>query len=335
MWGALRSDSIASAEPREAELGRSTVLEKYQRLEAEGIWRPGPDSQRRDVIVSIGEATLTISDLNESVLTHWSLPALERANPGTGPAVYSPGADATDTLEIADAQMIDALEQVSRAIRRGQARPGRLRGGLLLLVGVLLAAVVVLWLPGAVSRYTASILPDAARVSIGRAVLADIPRVSGTPCVGTAGARALVVLKTRLFPKKERRLVVLPSALAGTAHLPGGILLVGHELVEDHETPVPLAEALVAEDLEAALTDPVETLLREAGVFASLRLLTTGHLSDADISRHTERLMLPSDPKVAPSVIRAALTAKGIGGADDPPFLNDSDWLALQQICER
>ena len=53
-----------------------TVLAEYQRLEAEGVWRADEDAQRRDVIVSIGEATLTLTDLNEVALTHWSLPAI-------------------------------------------------------------------------------------------------------------------------------------------------------------------------------------------------------------------------------------------------------------------
>ena len=59
-----------------------TVLAKYQRLEAEGIWRADPEAQRQDVIVAIGEATLTISAANGTALAHWSLPAIERLNPG-------------------------------------------------------------------------------------------------------------------------------------------------------------------------------------------------------------------------------------------------------------
>ncbi len=315
-------------------MGRATVLEKYQRLEAEGIWRPDADSQRRDVIVSIGEATLTISDPNETVLTHWSLPAIVRTNPGTRPAIYSTGAEASDTLEISDTEMIDSLERVFRAIRRGQARPGRLRGGLFVLITLILLAIVFLWLPGAVIRYTASIIPDAPSASIGRAILADIPRVSGAPCASPAGTRALEALEARLFPGGKRRLIVLPSALTGTAHLPGGILLVGHELVEDYETPVPLAEALIAEDLEAALTDPVEAMLRDAGLMAAFRLLTTGKLAEEDLSRHAERLMLPSEPQVARGALRAAVGARELGEGTTMPILNDSDWIALQQICE-
>ena len=55
-----------------------TALQKYERLEATGLWRETPDGQRREVVVSIGDATLVISDLNDTALTHWSLAAVER-----------------------------------------------------------------------------------------------------------------------------------------------------------------------------------------------------------------------------------------------------------------
>ena len=43
-----------------------TALSKYDRLEASGLWRPTPQDQRREVVVSIGDATLVISDMNDS-----------------------------------------------------------------------------------------------------------------------------------------------------------------------------------------------------------------------------------------------------------------------------
>ena len=58
-----------------------TALKKYARLEATALWRAGPDVQRREVIVSIGDATLVISDLKDQALTHWSLAAVDRAKP--------------------------------------------------------------------------------------------------------------------------------------------------------------------------------------------------------------------------------------------------------------
>ena len=95
-----------------------TVLAEYQRLEAEGVWRASRDAQRRDVTVSIGKATLTITAPNGTALTHWSLPAVVRLNPGETPAVFGPGRDPTETLEIAETEMVEAIDRVLSAIRR-------------------------------------------------------------------------------------------------------------------------------------------------------------------------------------------------------------------------
>ena len=72
---------------------RSTALTQFQRLEAAGSWRPAPGEKLREVIVSIGEATLILSDpKSDAPLTHWSLPAVERLNPSVTPAIYTPAA---------------------------------------------------------------------------------------------------------------------------------------------------------------------------------------------------------------------------------------------------
>ena len=59
-------------------VSKMTALSKYDRLEATGLWRINPSEQRREVVVSIGDATLIISDINDTALTHWSLAAVER-----------------------------------------------------------------------------------------------------------------------------------------------------------------------------------------------------------------------------------------------------------------
>ncbi len=305
-------------------LSRTTVLEQYQRLEAEGIWRPEPDAQRRDVIVSIGEATLTLSDPNEQVLTHWSLAALYRMNPGVRPAIYTPGADAPDTLEIADKEMIDALQKVLKAIRRGQARPGRLRASILIGATALIVLLMLFWMPRAVTSYTASILPEVAGASIGDDVLSQIYRVTGAPCSNPAGLRALAALETRLFPEATRDIVVLPSALSGTAHLPGGRILVDHRLVEDVDTPNVVANAILAEDRALSSGRSVEHLIDALGVGTAFRLLTTGEVHPEAISSYAETL-------VASGV---ALVPNTAAPDDAGPILSDSDWIALQQICE-
>ena len=105
-----------------------TALKKYQKLESPGLWRDTPQDQRRNVVVSFGAASLILSDpKTDLALSHWSLPALERRNPGALPALYAPGHDASETLELDDADMIAALETVQAALATRKARPGRLR----------------------------------------------------------------------------------------------------------------------------------------------------------------------------------------------------------------
>jgi hypothetical protein len=335
-----------------------TVLAKYQRLEAEAIWRPDPEAQRRDVIVSIGDATLTISAPNGEILGHWSLPAILRLNPGETPALYAPGEDTPDVLELSDPEMTDGIEAVLKSIRRGPRHHGRVRaigtGAVLLAV----FAAALFWLPGAITRYTASLVPQAARADIGTRLRAEVRKLTGAPCADPAGLRALETLQRRLFPEGGTRLAVLPSALSETAHLPGGTILIGHKLVEDHESPEVPAGYILAEDLRRAVSDPLERVLADAGLAASLQLLTTGRLDDVALARHAERLVAGQPgPVPQAALIKRLKTADIAGGpyaysidfsgentysliqtrASDTaePLLGDGDWLALQRICER
>ncbi|MGL4279888.1 MAG: hypothetical protein ACRCS0_05955, partial [Albidovulum sp.] len=64
-----------------------TALREYQRLESTGLWRDAPGAQKREVFVAFGDATLVISEAkSHRPLTHWSLPAIQRLNPGQMPA---------------------------------------------------------------------------------------------------------------------------------------------------------------------------------------------------------------------------------------------------------
>ena len=130
-----------------------TALTEYQRLESPGVWRAAPEDQLRDVIVSIGSATLMIYDMGDRPLAHWSLAALERKNPGKFPAIYAPGPDAPEELEIAEETMLDAIETVRSAVARQRPRSGRLR--LVLLASALLTVIglATYWLPDALGLW--------------------------------------------------------------------------------------------------------------------------------------------------------------------------------------
>lgn len=340
-----------------------TALKKYQRLECQGLWRETPEAQRRDVIVSFREASLIISDgRSEAALSHWSLPAVGRLNPGMLPALYGPGADAGETLEIEDRDMIGALETVHDAVEAQRPHPGRMRHWLLggsLLAGL---AITVLWLPGALISHTAQVVPWPKRQEIGRTVLADLQRISGTPCAAVPARRPLARLTGRLFPGPTPPvIVVLREMPVPMAHLPGGILLLNRHLIEDRDSPDVAAGYLLAESVRAVSTDPLVPLLKWVGLRATFGLLTTGRLPPEAIAGYGEALLATAEPAVPDGLLIRGFAAVGVpmtpyAQAVDPqgkttksliaadsslkpqapaprPVLADDDWVALQGIC--
>ena len=141
-----------------------TALVKYDRLESLGLWRDHPQARGKDVVVAFRDATLVLSDpKSDLALSHWSLPAVTRLNPGALPALYAPGAEADETVEIDDPNMIAALDTVHLALMRRKARPGRLRAVILTAATAGTLALGVFWLPDALVRHTASVLPEVSR----------------------------------------------------------------------------------------------------------------------------------------------------------------------------
>ncbi|MFC2970311.1 hypothetical protein [Acidimangrovimonas pyrenivorans] len=336
-----------------------TALKQYQRLESSGLWRETPAAQRRDVIVSFGDASLVLSDSrSDTPLTHWSLPAVIRLNPGETPALYAPGEAASETLELDDATMIEAIETVHRAVEGRRPRPGRLRYGLL---GAGLAAVIAVgaWMPGALIRHTAQVVPFSKRQEIGRMVLADMGRVTGTPCADPQGQMALGRLTARLFGRARVRIAVLRDAPVATAHLPGGLLLLRHDLVENYDGPEIAAGYLLAERARAEAADPLVALLKWAGLRATFRLLTTGSFPAKALHGYGAVLLARAEhPAPLPEAsllarfraagVDSAAYARALGpdpaaagliandpfaGKTPPPLIPDDSWVSLQGIC--
>lgn len=335
-----------------------TALKKYQRLEAPGLWRSSPGAQRRDVYVSIGEATLTISDYNNQALTHWSLAAIGRLNPGKRPALFHPEGDPGETLEISDGEgeMIDAIEHLRKAVDRARPRSGRLRllGGLA--IAFLILAFLFLWLPGGMQRHALSVVPQVTQQKIGNAILQEIAALTGPICSNPEARPALRRLAERL---EADRLVVLSFALDRALALPGGIIVIGKPLVTDHEDPSVVAGYILLEKIRKQRADPLSLLLRDGGVAASFSLLTRGDVpADALRDHALARLETdenPIDPDVLLTAFQAAsvpstpyayavdksgettlplIEADPLRGLDAPPVLRDRDWIQLQSICD-
>ncbi len=334
-----------------------TALKQYQRIEATGLWRPSPDVQRREVVVSIGEATLTISDFNEQALTHWSLAALERQNPGVFPAVFNPDGDPEETLELAESEttMIEAIDRLQRAIDRSRPHPGRLRW--LSVAGVVLAvaALLLLWMPAALQNHVVGVVPDIKRHDIGDAILGRIERVSGRACASEGSQAALDTLAARTGVKA---VIILPAGVQSSLSLPGGIVLLNRALVEDHEDPSVAAGYIIAERARSEAQDPLDDLLDRTGATTAFRLLTTGELTPEIVDTYTEQVLseprpslpdddllavfaqaaLPSTPyayakDVTGETVLGLIEADPMAGRPLQQVLPDRDWVRLQNIC--
>lgn len=347
--------------PRPSRRG-TTALRRYQKLESGGLWRETPQAQLREVVVNLGEASIVLSDPRSgTAVTHWSLPAMERLNPGQTPAAWRPGPDASETLEIDDPDMIAALETVAVAIERSRPKPGRLRQAGTIVAACAALAILIGWMPGAVMRRTAGMLPPVTRGEIGLMVLDDLARLTGPPCTAPAGQAALDRLALRLFgPENTPRLTVVREGLADTLHLPGNRIVLAEALLVVPDGPEVAAGHLVAERLRSTAGDPLLRVLNHAGLLATLRLLATGRLDPAAVAGFAETLLQAPRPAIPDDVLLAALARAELPAAPyayaldpsgestlalieaDPfpsgpprPVLPDEDWVRLQAICSK
>lgn len=335
-----------------------TALKKYQRLECPGLWRETPEAQRREVVVNFRHSSLILSDpRSELALSHWSLPAVERLNPGEMPALYAPGPDEGETLEIEDADMIAALSTVRGALEAARPRPGRLRNWML---GAALVAVVLAGfaMPSAVVSHTLGVLPAATRAKIGEMTLAEMVHLTGAPCSAAMGRAASETLSTRIFGAASVKVLIMRDGLTRPVHLPNQQILLPARLVEQQDNPAPAAGFALAEKLRAETEDPLRPVLQHAGTWNTLRLLTTGNLPASALDGYAETLIGAEPAEVDETALLARFAAAEVPStpyaralgrtatdpliAEDPwsagpprEILSDQDWIGLGSICRQ
>lgn len=339
-----------------------TALKDFEKIEAAGIWRADKDAQRRDVIIALGDATLTLFDMQERALAHWSIPAIARANPGEFPAVYHPDGDPDETLELPEDEtlMIESIEKLRMAVERRRPHPGRLRLTTAIAMIAAIATLGVFWLPDAVRKQTLTALPEIKQREIGAQITEAAERFTGPACYSAATMRGLNDMADRLFPDDLSFIFVVPDGVRDVVVLPGNHYIVGRSLVEDYETPEVLAGYLLAARIRSgdSLAN-TRAVLEQASVLEALRLLTSGDLPQSAADRFAENLLsqvqapLVSEG-ILPAFQRAQLStrpyayavdvtgettlplieADPVRGENPRDILSDSAWVELQGICE-
>lgn len=109
-------------------LQKKQAYDGASQIYAAGKFRPvarDPEARLRGVVVGLREATLVLSDpKTETALSQWSLPAVERLNPGKMPALYGVGDADSETLEIDDPDMALAGNWCARRWSGGASQGG-------------------------------------------------------------------------------------------------------------------------------------------------------------------------------------------------------------------
>jgi hypothetical protein len=150
----------------------------------------------------------------------------------------------------------------------------------------------------------------------------------------------------------------LPSGVPQTAHLPGGVILLHRELLEDYDDPDVVAGYILAETLRAEQSDSLQHMLSFTGTLSVFRLLTTGQLSETTLKQYAEHLLLQSPSQIDMDLLIEQFSAQRLRAApyayaldvtgeqtlalieaDDAatvqfePSLSDNYWIRLQTIC--
>ena len=292
-----------------------TALEQYTRLETLGQWRESPEAEPKEVIVSFGNATLLLSDVNENPLGHWAMAATLRISLDGSRAVYTPDTEDYETLEIDDAQMVEAIAQVSRVVTASKRKTPWLRWGyvaLFLSIGIVMVQATPDLLREQAVRMTS---PESAR-KLGR----DMVEALTFPiCREPRADAAKTQLQLRAFPNDDVLLMVTSSSIQVNI-LPGNIILLGDTLLRYLQSADDLAAimgVLVAQDTDNAT---VAGLFQDSTARELLGYITSGTLSDVRIKLAAHHAIETQNTPTLASIERTQI-------------LRDQDWVALQGIC--
>ena len=301
-----------------------TALKAYERLECTGLWRSGPAMQRREVVVSCGQATLILTDMQNRPLAHWSLAAIDVQTHKEDAATLRPAPGSEESLEISDKTMLEALQKVQKAIDRSRPHPGRLRFILAVSSVVLLSFVTLIWGTQAMVSYASNVLPEAKRAQLGRALVERIGQLAGPYCTSPEGIRSAALLVERLAPKAALELRVLPGQRTAPIVLPGGKVILFDNMVGQSDDPAVTAAYVAAAIATLNDADPLGFYLEDAGPFVSISLITSNELSNRQLDQ-LAKIALSDQRRQASAAQPPASTAL--------PALPDGAWLGLQAIC--
>ncbi len=330
-----------------------TALDEFDRLEAVAVLKRSADDPGQEVVVTLGEATLTMNKLSnkgEQPISHWSLAAVDLLEDGEDFTAYMLDAEAQDRLIVEDRTFRRAL---GRVISDRQVPPSapKSRRGLILAASVLAACIAAYWfLPGLIRQTAvAMISPERAEI-LAADMLPMIEARAGPACETAPGRIALDALSERLNPAGATKLSVHDLGDVNVISLPGDLVLLNANALNDATDSGAIA-AWAALGIAGVVDSPaISQLFGNGGILDGFRFLSSGELPDTAKSRAVNHMLLNETVAGADLLSNAKQLLDNAGFQSDPlgsfiasggqaaipvdPDPMDADALsALRNIC--
>ena len=323
-----------------------TALEKYDRLEAIGIWQETKEAPPREVVVSFGDASLQLTGGNDTPLTHWALLATRAVGTKGEATIWSPDPEHAETLAITDPEMNRAIRAITAELEDLPTKPPVLRW-VVRLVGILLLVALISRAPPYIAGWAAMLTSPIRAEAISEQMVADLVSENGKACRNWQSARDLEgLLETTFGQPPEVRVFRLdePALFA----LPDGTIIVSRNALDRPPAQVMarLALAMAGVKRHAGL----EQALLDLGPLAGLEYLVTGgRRANPKVS-----WMMDTSPDGTDYVVARNLLAEGrwptgglqemaaqdgiglsVDDAQPAPPLDSADpvWQSILQIC--
>ena len=342
-----------------------TALNQYDQLESLELWREAPDAQRREVVVSLGRTALLVKDFNDNVLAHWDLYAINRLNPNRFPAVYSPGAIESETIEIIDPHMIEAIN-VFHSASHNPVKVPRIGQKLMFLCVVAVIAtgayLGMTLLPNALEEQAIQVTPKFRIQAIDETLLAEIATISGPECDLQATTDVLARLMNAIALDDSVKVSFVELGERRSVHLPGGQILLDYSLLDPDGDPELAASFILMEFAAGRDRHLFRDLIRFAGTWHTMAFLL-GRDIPAGVLEDFVPLVLAQEPSpqslehllalFSNAMLSSYPLAEAIGlesplgealaeaeetgaqGSGNGPIVDMADWDSLRKSCTR
>ena len=289
-----------------------TALAEYTKLEAEARFFASGTAQPVDAIVSFGERSLIIMQLDDQPLAHWPLATLQASGqPDDAVVKILPDPSADERIELYDPAMIVAIRAVCPGLYRPaprNRRMGRIIGWFVVVVGVV-ALGLFATLPGMAQRL-APLMPASQSVRLGDAVAARVGEwlADGSPgaatvlCAAPGGQRALDSMIARL----QAPALSYPLHVSVVDHgaprlfvLPGGRVLLSRGILDAAKTPEEVAGLFAHAIGHATLRTPMRRVFAATGTPRTIMVLAGARMDPEWIASATETILGGRPPQSA------------------------------------